>query len=52
MKTLVSEFKKIESEGNTKYDTFYSNSKTETIINESDIDDIFEPIYTIIISKI
>ena len=28
---------------------FYSNSKAEIIINESDIDDAFESIYTIII---
>ena len=26
--------------------TFYSNSKAETIINESGIDDAFESIYT------
>ena len=49
---LVSVFKKIESEDKTKYDTFYSHSKSETIINESDIDDVFKSIYTIIISSI
>ena len=32
--------------------TIYSQSKAETIINESDIDDIFQSIYTTIISKI
>lgn len=32
----------MESDNVTKYITFYSNSKTETIINESDIDDVFE----------
>ena len=50
--TLVLVFKKIESEGKTKYGTFYSNSKAEIIINESDIDDIFESVYTTIISNI
>ena len=50
--TLVSVLKKIESEDKTNYDTFYSNSKSEIIINESDIDDVFESIYTTIILKI
>ena len=44
--TMILEFKKIESDDATNYSTFYSNSKIETIINESDIDDIFESIYT------
>ena len=44
--TLVLVFKKIESEDKTKYDTFYLSSKTEIIINESDIDDMFQLIYT------
>ena len=35
------ELKKIENENKTKYDTFYSHSKAETIINGNDIDDIF-----------
>ena len=35
-----------------KYDTFYLKSKAETIINESDINDVFESIYTAIISNI
>ena len=39
--TLVLVFKKIESEDKTKYDTFYSNLKTEIIINENDFDDVF-----------
>ena len=30
----------------TKYITFYANSKAGTIINESDITDVFESIYT------
>ena len=49
MATLVLVFKKIESDDKTKYDTFYSNPKAEIIINESDIDDVFESIYTTII---
>ena len=44
-------FRKVESEGKTKYDTFYSLSKAETITNESDIDDMFQPIYTRIMSN-
>ena len=52
MTKLVLVLKKIESEDKRKYDTFYSHSIAETVINESDIDDIFESIYTTIISKI
>ena len=48
--TLVLVFKKIES--GIKYDNFYSNSKVEIIINESDIDDVFQLIYTTIITNI
>ena len=44
---LVLVFKKMESEDKTNYDTFYSHSKAEKIINESDIDDIFKSIYTV-----
>ena len=44
-------FKKIESEDKIKYDTFYSNSDAELIINESDIDDVFQSIYSKKISK-
>ena len=44
--------KNIESEDKTKYDTFYSHSKAERIINESDNDDVFKSIYTTIISNI
>ena len=36
------EFKKIQSYNKTQHSTFYSNSKAETVINESDIDDVFE----------
>ena len=48
MTTLVLEFKKIGNEDKTKYSTFYLNlnSKVETIINESDINDVFESIYS------
>ena len=51
LSTLVLVFKKIESEYKTKYDNFYSNSKAEIIINDSDIDNVFESIYTTIISN-
>ena len=50
--TRVLEFKKKKSDDKTKYDTFYLNSKGETIINESHIDDVFETVYTTIISNI
>ena len=52
MKILVLVFKKIKSENKTKYDTFYSNSKAEIIINESDVDDLFQSIYSAIVSSI
>ena len=48
--TLISQLKNIESEDKTKYDTFYSNSKAEIVINDSGI--MFKSIYTIVISKI
>ena len=41
--TLVLVFKKVESEDKTKYDTFYSNSEAEIIINEINID-VFQSI--------
>ena len=50
--TLVIMFKKIESKDKRKYDTFYSNSKAEIIINENDTDDVFQSVYTTIISNI
>ena len=37
--TLVLEFKKIESNHETKYNILYSKSNVETIINELGIDD-------------
>ena len=49
---LVLVLKKIESNDKTKYDTFYSHSNAEIIINESDIGDVFESIYINIMSNI
>ena len=49
--TLVLEFKRIESDDKRKYDTFYLSSKAETVINESDIADVFESVYTTITSN-
>ena len=50
--TLFLEFKKIETEVKTNDNTFFSNTKVETVINESDINDAFKSIYTKIISNI
>ena len=50
--TLVLAFKKIENKDKTKFNNFYSSSKAEIIINESDIDNLFESIYSTIISNI
>ena len=50
--TLVLVFKKIESEDKTKYENFYSSSKAEIIIHESDIDDVFQSVYATIITNI
>ena len=47
-KTLFSAFKKIETKVKTNNNTFYSNIKVETVVNESDIDDLFKAIYTYI----
>ena len=52
MTALVLVFKKTECEDKTKYDTFCLHSKGETITNENDIDDVFQSIYTTIISNI
>ena len=52
MKSLASEFKKIESDDETKYRNFYTNSKAETVIVENGIDDVFESIYINITSVI
>ena len=51
MTTLVLVFKKIESDDKTNYDTFYSYSKAETIINKNNTDDFLESISTAIISN-
>ena len=48
--TLVLEFKNLENDNKTMYSTFYSNSRAETIINESEID-VFESTYSTIISN-
>ena len=45
-------FKRIEREDKTTHGNFYSSSKAEIIINESDIDDVFQSIYTTIIRNI
>ena len=50
--TLVSVFKEIESDYKTKYEDFYSSSKAEIIINKSGIDNVFQSIYTTIITDI
>ena len=52
VKSLASEFKKIESDDETKYRNFYTNSKAETVIVENGIDDVFESIYINITSVI
>ena len=38
-------FKNIENENKAKYNSFYTNSNAEIIINESDINDVFELIF-------
>ena len=53
MTILVLVLKKMESKDKTKYDIFYSHSKAETVINESDIDDnVFKSFYTTVVSNI
>ena len=52
MTVLVLEFKIIEKNNKTKYCTFYSSLKAETVINESDVDNIFESFSSTIISNI
>ena len=42
----------IESDHERKNIIFYLNLKAETIINKSDIDDVFESVYIMIISNI
>ena len=45
-------FKITKRDDAAKYSTFQSNSKVETIIIESDIDNVFESIYSKIKSNI
>ena len=52
VRTLVAEFKQTESNDATKYDTFYTNSKAETITNERDIDDVSKSINGTVMSNI
>ena len=47
--TLVLEFRETERDDRTKFGTFPSSSKTEMIIIQSGIDDVFESIYSTII---
>ena len=49
---LVLVFRKIEIVDKTKYRTFYLSSKAEIIIDEIDMDDVFQLIYTTIITNI
>ena len=51
-KTLALEFKNIESDNKTKCNTFRFSSTAETIINESYVDDVFESIFSKIMSNI
>ena len=39
----------MDSEDKIKYEAFYSHSKAEAVLNERDIADAFELIYTTII---
>ena len=45
-------FRKLKSEDKIKYDSFYSSSKAEIITNESNIDDVFELVYTTVITNV
>ena len=52
MTTLIVQFKKIESDDEIKYSTFYLNSMIEHFFNESDTDDAFKAIYIIDSAKV
>ena len=52
MTTLVLVFKKIEIKDKKKYGNFYSSSKAEIIINESDIGNVFQSIFIKIMENI
>ena len=43
--------KKIVKKDEAKYSTFYWNSKAETIIHDLDIGNVFESIYSMIVTK-
>ena len=45
-------FRNIESKHKTKYDNFNSSPKPEIIINERDINDVFQSFYATIITNI
>ena len=49
--TLVLVFKKMKSEDKTRYYSFYSSSKAEIIISESDTDNMFQLVRTTIITN-
>ena len=49
---LVFELIKIENDDKIMYNTSYLNSKADKIINESDIDNVLESIYIMIIANI
>ena len=49
---LFLEFTKREIDDKTKFSTYYLSPKTGMIIDEGDADDLFESIYTKIISNI
>ena len=51
VKTSLLELKKLRVIAETKYSTFYSNSKVETIISKTEIVNAFESIYITIISN-
>ena len=42
-------FRKIKGEDKTKYDTFYWQSKAETVTDKTNTDDVFQSIYTAIV---
>ena len=49
MTTLVLEPTKIEIDDERNYSNFYFSAKTETIVNDSGIDGVFDSIYSILI---
>ena len=51
MATLVLEFKKIQSDHTALCSTFHLNSKEESIINKTGIDDVFQSIYNTTMSN-